>query len=163
MEPTYIEIAAKTVAGLGVNFIPIMSEQSNAAEVIGPLWESFMNRIGDVPGAVHGTTYGVMTTIADKNSMIHQHELRYIAGVEVAPGLPVPDGMERVDITAGRYAVFTHKGLIAGLPETARFIYSHWIPRSGKKVRKAPHFELYDARFKHDSPDSELDIYVPLV
>ena len=163
MEPTYTEITAKTVVGLGANFIPILSEQGNAGEVIGPLWDRFMNRIGEVPGAVAGTTYGVMTLILDKNSMIHQHELRYIAGVEVAPGSAIPDGMEQVEIHAGRYAVFTHRGLILNMPETVRFIDSHWVPRSGKKIRKAPHFEVYDSRFVHDSAESELDIYIPLV
>ena len=55
------------------------------------------------------------------------------------------------------------KGLIQKMPETVRFIDARWVPRSGSRIRKAPHFELQDSRFVHDSPESELDIYIRLV
>jgi len=162
MQPRLLDIPAKTILGIGANYVPILSEQSNAAEVIGPLWDRFNARRNEITFADPGVTYGVSTAIEDKNSMTHQAELRYIAGAEVSPLRGIPEGFEIVQIPAGLYAVFTHKGLIRDLGPSIKFAYSHWIPRSGRKIRNAPHFELYDARFLHDSPDSELDICIPV-
>ena len=41
-------------------------------------------------------------------------------------------------------------------------IYSEILPTLEFKVDNDFNFELYDERFKHDSEDSEFDIYVPI-
>ncbi len=158
MQPTFIELAGKTIVGVAGNFIGVMSPQANAQEVIGALWGRLILRHKPLPA----TTYGVITLIADKNSMTHQDELRYIAGFEADESAPVPDGMEKITVPPGRYAVFTHKGSVMDLPQTVRFAYGYWLPRSGSKARNVPHLEVYDERFRPDSPDSEFDILIPV-
>lgn len=158
MQPNFIELASKTVVGVAGNFIPMMSKQGNAQEVIGALWGRFIRQQKPVPAI----TYGVITLVEDKNSMTHQDELRYIAGMEVDEFAAVPDGMEKITIPAGRYAVFTHKGSLKDLPQTVKFAYGYWLPRTGSKARNVPHLEVYDERFRPDSPDSEFDILIPV-
>lgn len=65
-------------------------------------------------------------------------------------------------IPSGEYAVFTHKGSIENLHTIFPFIYKEWMPNSSYKVRAAYDLEWYDERFKGMSPDSEVDIYVPV-
>jgi AraC family transcriptional regulator len=70
--------------------------------------------------------------------------------------------MEGKTIPPATYAVFTHHGPITRLGETYGHIYGEWLPSSGYARTDGPEFELYDARFRHDAPDSEMDIYIPV-
>jgi len=70
--------------------------------------------------------------------------------------------MERVNVPAGRYAVFTHVGSVQTLPATTDKVYREWLPASGLTMRDAPHLELYDNRFNPHSANSEMDILVPV-
>ena len=78
------------------------------------LWQAFNAEEARIHEAVPGAAYGVCCD-ADAAG-----RFRYVAGVEARART---DGMDFVDIPAGRYAVFTHQGHIADLPKT---VYTIW-------------------------------------
>ncbi len=65
-------------------------------------------------------------------------------------------------IPSGEYAVFTHKGSVENLHTIFPFIYKEWLPHSEYKQRAEYDLEWYDERFKGMSPDSEIDVLVPV-
>lgn len=57
----------------------------------------------------------------------------------------------------------THQGPYRELGETYAKLYGQWIPRSGRKLRSAPCFEMYLNDPEGNEPEELLtDIYAPL-
>ena len=85
------------------------------------------------------------------------------AAVEVTEPSRLPEGMQALNLEAGLYAVFTHKGHTSGFQHTMNYIYGIWLPASGYQLDERPHFELMgDAYLGQEHPDSEEDVYVPI-
>jgi predicted transcriptional regulator YdeE len=91
---------------------------------------------------------------------------RYLAAIPMK-NFSVPDHFIQMDIPAGDYEVFTHKGAMEHLKRTVYEIYKTILPNSNLKIEDQSkvgfvHFERYDSRFKWNNPDSEIDIYLPV-
>ncbi len=156
MEPEIVEKPALRIAGLGTDFLSILSPNANNFEVIPALWGRYLARAGEIQR--HGRDdYGIVTCEEGSDGKCH-----YVAGAELTAGASAPVGMVTVDIPAGRYAVFTHRGPLDRLEHTMRYIHGSWLPRSGFRYREAPEVERYGAKFNPSSPDSELEIWIPL-
>jgi len=90
----------------------------------------------------------------------------YMAGVEVVPDAPLPDGMHRKCIPGGSYLHFTiplnggpvHPQVKAAMAD----IWGRQIPASGLQVIDGPDFERYDGDFAPDQPDQIIEYYVPV-
>jgi AraC family transcriptional regulator len=66
-------------------------------------------------------------------------------------------------VPAQKYAVFVHRGLLQGLMQTWHNINESWMPAAGLERADAPDLEAYyDGKFMGDSPESELEIWVPV-
>ena len=115
------------------------------------LWRE-LNAREDELGAT-GIAYGVSYDMNDAG------DFRYIAGMETRA---TPEGMEAVDIPAGRYAVFTHEGNIGDLPRTIYTIWNKALPEAGLAPAMAPEFERYDARFDPVTGRGVVEIWIPL-
>jgi AraC family transcriptional regulator len=119
-------------------------------------WERFAPYIGNVPGQVGGTAYGVCC-IGDGNG-----NFDYIAGVEVTSFDDLPSEFSRIRISAQRYAVFSHREHISRMRATAFTIWNKWLPESGYRHADAPDFELYDARFDPQTGNGTVEIWLPI-
>ena len=117
------------------------------------LWQSFNTQEGDVTSAVSGAAYGVC---CDANET---GQFRYVAGIEAAGKT---EGMDYVDIPAGRYAVFTHSGHISDLPKTVYTIWNKSLPDLGLEPQKTPDFERYDNRFDPKTGRGTVEIWIPI-
>jgi len=90
-------------------------------------------------------------------------DLRYVAGVEVSPGAPVPAGMVAVEVPAQRYAVFTHIGTVEGISDTFSYVYQHGLEDNGLHRKPGIDFERYDDKFVGPmNPASQMDLYFPI-
>jgi AraC family transcriptional regulator len=162
MEPKFVTLPEMKVAGLSTRFIQILSPDANNQPVVPTLWREFLKRLSELRGRRNlSVTLGICIPIPEAERK-HPDEWRYLAGSEVEKGSPLPSGMELVTIPSGRYAVFTHRGRLESLPHTYNYIHGAWFPRCRATLRDALDFELYDERFKPESDDSELDIYIPV-
>lgn len=117
------------------------------------LWQSFNAQEDEVIGAVEGAAYGVCFD-ADETG-----QFRYTAGFEAAEKT---EGMDYVDLPAGRYAVFTHTGHVSDLPKTVYTIWNKSLPDLGLEPAKASDFERYDNRFDPETGRGTVEIWIPI-
>ena len=133
----------------------------NQHREISQLWEVFNPRRGEIPHLVQPlVAFGVTGVMRPDGTF------SYLAGYAVSAVEQLPAGMTAVTVPPARYAVFTHRGPLFGVPHdldaTYQYIYHSWLPASGFKRANTPAFEWYDERFEWDSAESEMDIYIPL-
>jgi len=87
----------------------------------------------------------------------------YYASVEVSKFDDLPLGLFGMALPASKYVVFTVKGDLSNIGKMFRYAYDEWLPKSNYQSAFPFDFEYYDARFRHDKPESsEIDIYLPI-
>lgn len=134
----------------------------NENEQIHSLWDVFLPRVPEVQGRTHpGVTLGVCGDAREDGSF------RYVAGCQVAPDAPVPEGMIAIEVPAATYVVVTQRGVLSdeqhGLCAALNYVYREWLPQSGYQRAATPDLEWYDERFDSGREDSEMDVYTPIV
>jgi AraC family transcriptional regulator len=120
------------------------------------LWGRFIPEIGRVPGQVDGFAFGVVTNA-------NPGGFHYMAGVEVATFLGLPDAFSRVVVSAPRFVVFTHVGNLSTLLATFEAIFGRWLPELGVTPADAPCFERYSPDFCAETGTGTLEIWVPII
>jgi AraC family transcriptional regulator len=89
--------------------------------------------------------------------------LRSLAGVVIDPDAPVPDGLERIVIPAGRHAVLHYVGPYSLMHTAYRWLYGTWLPTSGEEPRDHPVFEEYLTDPAHTAPThAQTKLLLPL-
>ncbi len=156
LEPKIVQREAELAVGMGASY-----SLEGSKEIV-HLWERFKPRIQEVPSAKGTHTLGISCAGLSEISRRPGDAYVYVAAVPVTRAEALPDAMVKVELPAGRYAVFTHKGPLANLSSSMDYIWGSWLKRTREKYRNAPSFELYDQRFKSESPESEVDIYIPV-
>ena len=119
-------------------------------------WQRFLPHLGQIPGQLGGTAYGVCCNGDDAGNF------DYVCGVEVkdfSQGFP---GWTRVRIPAQDYAVFTHSDHISAIRSTWTTIWNQWLPDSGRVVKDAPTFEVYGEKFDSVTGRGPVEIWLPL-
>ena len=160
-EPRITTLPERHFVGMGSNFICVLSKDRNNHVVIPALWDKYLQRRGEITTRER-TDYGLCLAVPEDRPRAHDDEYHYIACAEVEEPGDVPEGMEAMTVPEGRFAVFTHKGSLESLGATYRSIFGQWMPQSGMRLRDAPDIEIYDHRFNPSSPDSEMDICIPV-
>ena len=118
------------------------------------LWDEFLKRIDEIKNRKGKTMYGVCEEVTKENC-----DFISIACVEVDNLENIPEGMVGKEVPASRYAIFEHKGKFTNLNDVYARLYEKDMPESGLKQKKI-WLEVYDERFKHDSDDSIMEIWV---
>ncbi len=162
MEPKLVHLPEMKVVGLGTKFISAQSPDKNNMKKIPELGGRFMSQISQIKDRAGDVYFGLVEALPPTESKSHPDEMFYIACTEVTKIDSLPPGMIQRVVPAGKYASFTHQGKLDGLERTMIYIYQSWLPKSGVKLRKAPHLELYDQRFIPGSDRSEFDILLPV-
>jgi AraC family transcriptional regulator len=154
-----VEKPALHVVGLEAAFIHALSPEATNFKVIGPLWDRFVHRAGEVPNRIGEEMFGVIYGRPEKERA-HPDELQYIAAVRVSSENAIPPGMVERTVPAGTFAVFTHHGPIQMIGDTVREIYRDWLPQSAFRHAEIADIELYDHRFHCDRDDSEMEYWI---
>lgn len=128
---------------------------------IADLWNKFGLRRAEIKNAVNTeVTLGLSEYMPD---ITDESEFIYCACTEVSDFRDVPKGIITKTVPPSKYAVFTHRGPMAGLKDTFDFIYGIWLPESGYEPAEHDTIEWYDSRSgDFSSPGYEFDIYIPL-
>ncbi|MCG7343496.1 GyrI-like domain-containing protein [Sporosarcina sp. ACRSL] len=84
-----------------------------------------------------------------------------IVGVGVSNDQHIPEGMMEYTIPAGRYAHFLHQGPESNIHQTYDGI-TEWLRNQYCDPSREIDIEYWDDRYKGESEDSEIDLYVPL-
>ena len=158
-QPQIVEKPALTLAGLETPFIHALSPDTNNFKVIGPLWDRFVHRAGEVPHRIGTAMYGIIYG-RPANERSHPDELQYIAAVPVSSAATIPAGMVSHIVPAGTFAVFVHRGPITRIADTCREIYRVWLPQSAWEHAEIADVELYDERFDCESEGSVMEYWI---
>ncbi len=159
LQPQVIEKSELTVIGLEAAFIHALSPDATNFQVIGPLWDQFIQRATQVQNRLDDKMVGIIHDRPPAERS-HPHELQYLAAAPVSSTGEIPEGMVWRIIPAGTFAVFTHRGPITLLGDTVREIYRVWLPQSGWQHAEIADVELYDHRFSCDREDSEMEYWI---
>ncbi len=84
------------------------------------------------------------------------------AAVAVSSFEVVPDGMEKLEIKEGLYAVFNYKGDQSNAASFFNLIYTKWLPNSNYELDNRPQFEILGEKYKNNSSESEEEIWIPI-
>ena len=119
-------------------------------------WQRVLPHLGNVPGQLGPTAYGVCFNGDDDGNY------DYLAGVAVADFSGLPAAFGRVRIPAQRYAVFSHREHISTIRRSWKTIWNRWLPGSGHALADAPTFERYGESFDGRTGTGGLEIWIPL-
>lgn len=82
-------------------------------------------------------------------------------GYEITGAEEVPAGMILHKVPESKYVKYTHKGLESELGRSYDYLYGKWMGETGN-VPNGYDFEIWDERYKPESIDNEIDMYVAL-
>ncbi|MBL4637852.1 MAG: GyrI-like domain-containing protein [Proteobacteria bacterium] len=106
----------------------------------------------------------------DDPSVTAPEQIRYDACVDIDADLKNPDfknndNLETKTISAGKYAMFLHKGSYESFAQTYSYIFNEWLPESDFQVSDDKTcFEIYLNRDPRKTKPENLktEIYIPL-
>ena len=158
MTPKIVSIPAKKLIGYSIE----MSLLDNQTQTI---WQLFMPRLKEIKNAVSADLFSLQNYPDDYfTNFTPETIFTKWAAVEVKNFENIPEGFEKLEIPSGKYAVFLHKGNTEMFSKTAQYIYTEWFPNSGFQLDNKPHFEvLGDNYLGHENPESEEEIWIPIV
>ena len=120
-------------------------------------WEAFLPAAREIPDRLRDPYYGVIRPDIDD-----AERLEYFAAVEVPPDRANIPTLVELELPAGQYAVFEHRGYAKAIDKTVDYIYATWLARSGYRHTWGPDLELYGPQWSADGPDSVMHYAVPV-
>ena len=128
------------------------------------LWQSFMPRKKEKLNGKNSFLFSleVFDELNYFSPFNPQHEFEKWAAIEVKNVDAIPEGMEKLIIPEGMYAVFVFKGLRSNAYAFYNQIFSEWLPASEFELELRPHFALMGEKYKKEDPASEEEIYIPI-
>jgi AraC-like DNA-binding protein/predicted transcriptional regulator YdeE len=145
------------LVGLRTHFYSVDSEKNNVSQELPALWAAFLPRLAEIPNKVPGICYGVV-----RQDPSDGERLEYHAAIAVTDAANVPPGMAAVEVPAGTYARFAHRGPAQRVDHTVSYAYGTWLPQSGHRHSYAPDLEIYGAAYHPTNDDSLLHYAIPL-
>lgn len=152
MEPEIITRAEMKVIGIASQY----QEEDLSME---RLWSAFRPFVHKITNRVGSDAFGIYEEYHEKEGSVG---FSYICSVEVTDFDNVPEGMTARIIPEHLYAVFRHKGDLSFLPETLKYIWGSWLPKSNYDYVEKPDFELYTPGTEPEDPDKVLFLYIPV-
>jgi len=158
MQQNLIELAPPRVANFRSLLVAGLSERYNA-ETVGGIpaqWQRFQPYLGNIPGQVGRTGYGVIYNTDDAGNV------EYMSGVEVSDFSRLPAELSRLRIPEQRYAVFTQRDHITTIQQTWFTIFNKGLPESGHQHSGGPEFERYGEEFNPTTGEGGFEIWIPV-
>lgn len=127
------------------------------------LWQSFMPDIRQIANRVNQDKISLALYPKDYfDAFKPQQEFVKWAAVEVSSFEQIPENMETLVIPTGLYAVFQYKGLSSD-NSIFQYIFGEWLPASEYELDNRPHFEILGSKYQNNHPNSEEEIWIPVV
>lgn len=114
------------------------------------LWDETVSEWRDA--MIGGPTYGVCSDFSDSG------EFTYTVAF---PGTET-EGLARLTIPGGTYAIFAHDGHVSTISRTWDAIFVKWAPVAEYDLQNGPEFELYDRDFDPAEP-GKVAVWVPVM
>ncbi|TGL60505.1 AraC family transcriptional regulator [Leptospira sarikeiensis] len=118
-------------------------------------WQRFGVYLGNLPKQIGDAAYGVCYNFDAEGNF------DYMSGVEVSDPSGLPKDFQVIKIPTQKYAVFSHKGHIAGIRATFAAA-GKWFPDSGVKPFEGANLERYGKEFNPMTGQGGLEIWIPV-
>jgi AraC family transcriptional regulator len=156
MKPRIIDLETKNLVGLS-------QEMSLVNNKTFELWKKFRERSKEVSNRSSDDFISLQVYPSDYfKAFSPENKFVKWACVEVEDFNSVPEGMNRLVLKGGVYAVFNYKGTVQKAQAFFQYIYGEWIPKSAFTLDDRPHFEVLGAKYKNNDPDSEEEVWIPI-
>lgn len=156
-QPRVIVAGERKLVGISIN-------TSNAENRAPELWRLFKPRVGEISNRIGGDFFSVQIYCSQLTYLEFTPHTRYEkwAAVEVSDFGELPRGMEQLNVPAGLYAIFEHRGTPQMFPATAQYIFGEWLPASEYDLDARPQFEIMTADYRPDDANATEEVWVPL-
>lgn len=156
MEPRIVTLNEKKLVG-------IPTKMSLSENRTGQLWSQFALRIKEIKNRVGRDSISLQVYPPSYfESFDPTNQFTKWATVEVATFDVLPEEMETFLLPGGQYAVFYYKGSSSDR-SIFQYIYSTWLPGSNYTIDHRPHFEVLGEKYQNNDPNSEEEIWIPIV
>jgi AraC family transcriptional regulator len=135
------EFPNRVLLGLSRPFLAATQPNSNAADVIGPLWQEMSKLFFSMELKRDASPLGIGAMSVDKSGK--EGSMTYFAGYEVHSVPDVLNGLEVLVLEPAKYAFITHEGPMSELPGVIANFYSKLLPESGLPRREGMDLEIY--------------------
>lgn len=127
------------------------------------LWNSFMPKRKEIKNQIGTDLYSLeVFPVGHFDNFDPTNLFQKWAAIEVVDFNELPSEMEPLLIPSGLYAVFIHKGPASEGHKTYHAIFVEWLPKSAYTVDDRPHFAIMGAKYLHEDPNSEEEIWIPI-
>lgn len=154
MQPEIIQMPEKKLVGISrpMSFLDYQ---------VSELWQSFMPRRSEIENTVASDLFHVQVNPLHYNFSPDVVFEKW-AALEVNAFTSLPDGMQKLIIPAGLYAVFTYRGDGSDAADFFQSIFTEFLPKANLQWENRPQFEVLGEKYKKSSPDSEELIFIPI-
>lgn len=129
----------------------------------GQLWGRFGPKIKEIKNRVNEDKISMQIYDAFYYKNFNpENEFEKWATVEVEDFNNIPNGLTSFTLEKGMYAVFDYKGSSAD-PSIFQYIFWQWLPNSPYLIDDRPHFEVLGKNYKNNDPNSEEEIWIPII
>lgn len=127
------------------------------------LWKTFMPRRNSIKNNLNNDF--ISLTIYPSNFFKNFNpliEFEKWAAVEVSDFENTSSEFANLILPSGLYAVFNYKGSSS---DNSFFLYiiQSWLPNSVYQLDNRPHFEILGSKYKNNDPQSEEEIWIPIM
>ncbi len=155
MKPKILNLKEKKLVGKKLTM-------SIADNKVKELWSSFIPRRNEITKKL--TDDFISLSVYNPSYFLDfkpTNEFEKWATVEVSDFTNVPNGLEKLTLPDGLYAVFEYKGL-SNCISIFQHIFCVWLPKSEYLLDNRPHFEVLSEKYKNNDPNSEEEIWIPI-
>ncbi len=99
LQPPLLLVGKRTL------FFSVDSEKNNIAEQLVPLWQGFLAQLSEIEHRLTDYCYGVVRQEAPGSERLEYHAAAAVTAVG-----RLPEGFVALELPAGKYAKFTHRG-----------------------------------------------------
>jgi predicted transcriptional regulator YdeE len=136
------QFGSRLLLGMSRPFISATSPDSNAGEVIGPLWAEMSKLFFSMNLNRDQNPTGVAAIWCDSESD-KPGAMIYFAGYEVQEAPIELGGLEVLELQPEKYAYIEHVAPMSDLPATIADFYSNVLPSSGIERKQGIDLEIY--------------------
>lgn len=142
-----------------VKLVGISQQYDNADLSLPKLWSAFRPYRDLIENRIDDGSFGIYESYEEDGDDI---KFSYVCCAPVTNFDKVPEGMTTRELPEQMYAKFIHKGSIANLDKTLKYIWGSWLPKSKYEYMERPGFELYPPGYNVMDPTSEMAIHIPI-
>ena len=163
LEPAFRRVEPFWVVGLPAVFVAPLARPLEYLADVDAVWKKFVPREGEIPHRPGGIKVGLGDGVGSPLHHIHDDTMSYLAAVPVNEVGEIPEGMAAARIPGGTYAVFEATGYHRQTQLVVDFVYTTWLPRSGRRRGDGPSFTWVDHRTHPlDGATSKVLFHLPL-